>query len=239
MTASWVALPQLYRMARLRRRGRTGYVRRVDASFLGFLGLSAAVIATPGPDTALTVRNTLAGGRRGGTFTALGVSVGQVIWSVATSLGLVALLLASEPVFRGLRLLGAAYLVHLGVQSLRAALRGDRRGRAAAGHDGGRALRGAAAFRQGIVNNLANPKMAVFFASALPQFAPAGAGMLSALLGLGLVFCALTFLWLALYALVVARAGRLVLDSRLGRALDGAAGLVLIGLGVRIAAKRR
>jgi threonine/homoserine/homoserine lactone efflux protein len=209
----------------------------VDTTFLAFLGLSVAVIVTPGPDTALTVRNTLVGGRRGGTFTALGVAGGQAIWSVATSLGLVAVVLASEPVFRGLKLVGAAYLIYLGVQSLRASLRGDRGTSLAPG--AAHRLAAAAAFRQGILNNLANPKMAVFFASALPQFAPAGAGMLSALLGLGLVFATLTFLWLALYALVLARAGRLVRGSRLARVVDGTAGLVLIGLGLRIAAERR
>ena len=96
----------------------------MDASFLTFLGISAAVIATPGPDTALTVRNTFLGGRPGGIFTALGVSLGQVVWSVATSLGLVALLLASEPLFHALKLLGAAYLIYLGLAWIWPAARG-------------------------------------------------------------------------------------------------------------------
>jgi len=93
----------------------------VDTSLLAFLGISALVIATPGPDTALTVRNALLGGRRAGIFTALGVSVGQIVWAIGTSVGLVALLLASEPVFQALKLLGAAYLLYLGIQSLRSA----------------------------------------------------------------------------------------------------------------------
>ena len=79
------------------------------------------VILTPGPDTALTIRNTVLGGRRGGVFTALGVSVGQIIWAVATSLGLVALLLAAEPLFRAVKLAGAGYLVYLGGVSVLAA----------------------------------------------------------------------------------------------------------------------
>src|SRR6266568_1805123 len=73
-----------------------------------FLGISLLVIAAPGPDTALTVRNTLLGGRRGGGFTAAGVAVGQMIWALATSAGLVALLVASEPVFEAIKWLGAA-----------------------------------------------------------------------------------------------------------------------------------
>ena len=76
----------------------------MDSSLLTFLGVSIIVIVAPGPDTALTIRNTLRGGRPGGIGTALGVSIGQLIWAVATSIGLVAVLLASEPVFRAVRL---------------------------------------------------------------------------------------------------------------------------------------
>src|ERR671924_2304065 len=87
-----------------------------------FLGVSVLVICTPGQDTALTIRSTMLGGRRGGIFTALGVSTGQTIWALATSAGVVAILLASEPLFLALRYAGAAYLVFLGLQSLWAAL---------------------------------------------------------------------------------------------------------------------
>jgi threonine/homoserine/homoserine lactone efflux protein len=95
---------------------------------IAFLGISALVIVTPGQDTALTIRNTLLGGRHAGVFTAAGVSAGQLVWAVATSVGLAALLIASEPAFNALRLLGAAYLVYLGVRALVAALLPDRFG---------------------------------------------------------------------------------------------------------------
>jgi threonine/homoserine/homoserine lactone efflux protein len=207
------------------------------ASFLAFLGLSAVVIATPGPDTALTVRNTVLGGRRAGAFTAAGVSAGQIIWALATSVGLVAVLLASEPVFHALKLLGAAYLLYLGAQSLLAAFRGWPRPDPARGADD--RLGAVSAFAQGVANNLANPKMAVFFVSVLPQFAAAERGMLSALLGLGLVFSVLTFAWLTLYAVVVARAGRLFRGSRVARLIEGIAGAALIGLGLKVAFEKR
>src|SRR5258706_610564 len=90
---------------------------------LAFLGISVLVIATPGPDTAITIRNTLLGGRTGGLATALGVATGQAIWALATSAGVVALLIASEPLFLAVKYAGAAYLVWLGWQSLRAAFR--------------------------------------------------------------------------------------------------------------------
>src|SRR5438094_3520194 len=88
-----------------------------------FLGVSILVIVTPGQDTALTIRNTLLGGRRSGVLTATGVASGQFVWTVATSAGLAALIVASEPVFTALKLAGAAYLVFLGAQALYAALR--------------------------------------------------------------------------------------------------------------------
>jgi threonine/homoserine/homoserine lactone efflux protein len=215
----------------------------LDTSFLTFLAISAVVIATPGPDTALTIRNALLGGRRAGLCTALGVSAGQLVWAGATSLGLVALLLASEPVFQALKLAGAAYLIYLGVQSLRSALRSPAAGPAAGGGAVPAtppALGGWKAFRQGVINDLANPKMAVFFASVLPQFAPQGQGMLSQLVGLGLVFATLTFAWLALYAAVLAAAGSYMRSgSRLRRAADALAGAALVALGLRVAAAQR
>src|SRR5512145_700297 len=92
-------------------------------NLFAFLAVSVLVIITPGPDTALLIRNTLLGGARGGIFTALGIVFGQLIWAFATSLGLVALLIASEPLFLALKYLGAAYLVLLGLQALWAAFR--------------------------------------------------------------------------------------------------------------------
>jgi threonine/homoserine/homoserine lactone efflux protein len=76
----------------------------VESAFLAFLGVSMLVIVTPGPDTALTIRNSLLGGRAGGIGTALGVSTGQLIWALATSAGLAAILAASEPLFHAVTL---------------------------------------------------------------------------------------------------------------------------------------
>lgn len=207
------------------------------ASLWAFLGISVLVIASPGPDTALTIRNTVLGGRAGGIATAAGVATGQVIWAVMTAIGLVALLLASETLFQIVKLVGAAYLVVLGLQSLHAAWRGG--GSAATAGVAGRRLGLAAGFRQGIVNDLGNPKMAVFFASVLPQFAPAGEGMASGLVALGLVFAAMTFLWLAAYAVVIARAGALLQRPTVRRALDAVTGATLVALGLRIATAER
>jgi threonine/homoserine/homoserine lactone efflux protein len=199
-----------------------------------FFGVAALVILTPGQDTALTIRNSLLGGRLSGLSTALGVSVGQCAWAVATSAGLAALLVASEPAFVALRLFGAAYLILLGAQALRAAV-GRRPGRMI----GAAAPRGTArpvvGFRQGLVSNLGNPKMAVFFPSLLPQFAHS----FVALLALGLMFAAMTLVWLSLYAVAVARAGDLLRRPRIRRVIDAVVGAVLVAFGVRLGSEAR
>ena len=89
-----------------------------------FLAVATVVIVTPGPDTALTIRNALFGGRRGGILTAAGVATGQATWAIAASTGVAALLRASAPAFLAIKLAGAAYLVYLGMHSLVRALRG-------------------------------------------------------------------------------------------------------------------
>jgi threonine/homoserine/homoserine lactone efflux protein len=196
------------------------------AQLAAFLGVSAVVIVTPGQDTALTIRNTLLGGRSGGVATAAGVVSGQLLWASAASAGLSALLLASEPVFTAIRLAGAAYLVVLGAQALVAAVRGSR-------SEPLRHGRRRAPYRQGVLSNLGNPKMAVFFTSLLPQFGSSFTGMLA----LGVVFATLTLAWLSVYAVAVAKASALLRRSPVRRALDALTGLALVAVGLRISAE--
>ena len=202
------------------------------ATFLWtFFGVSALVIVTPGQDTALTIRNSFLGGRGGGVATAAGVSTGQALWAVAASAGIAAVLQASEPAFIALRLLGAAYLVYLGGRAIVAAIRGQRVENEAAGPR----LHPRAAYRQGVLSNLGNPKMAVFFTSLLPQFAASFAGLLA----LGAVFCTMTLVWLSAYVVAIARAGGVLRRPKVRRALDCVMGAALIAFGLRLAAERR
>jgi threonine/homoserine/homoserine lactone efflux protein len=204
---------------------------------IAFLGISALVIVTPGQDTALTIRNTLLGDRRSGISTVFGVASGQAVWTLAASAGVAALLLASEPAFLAVKLAGAAYLVYLGTQALLAAVRPDRLAPADAGS--GPRLAARAAYGQGVVSNLGNPKMAVFFTSLLPQFVPGGDASFLPMLALGLVFCSLTLLWLSGYALAAAKAGDVLRRPAIRRALDAATGTVLVTLGLRVATEQR
>jgi threonine/homoserine/homoserine lactone efflux protein len=187
------------------------------------------VIVTPGQDTALTIRNALGGGRRNGVFTAAGVATGQATWTIAAAAGIAALLRASEPAFLAVRIAGAAYLVYLGAHTLVHALRGHR-----AQHAAGRRTTARGSFRQGLVSNLGNPKMAIFFTSLLPQFGASFAAMLA----LGVVFCAMTFLWLTAYGIAVAKAGDVLRRPRIRRVIDAVTGAVLTAFGVRLALER-
>ena len=187
----------------------------MTGSFLAFLGISILVIVTPGPDTAMTVRNTLLGGRAGGLATALGVATGQALWALATSVGVVALLVASEPVFNAVKFAGAAYLVFLGGQALWAAWQGATPAPTAT-LTPARRLSPRASFVQGLLGDV--------FAT---------------LVMLGLVFCAMTFVWLAFYAVAIARLGAWLQRSAIRRTLDAVMGTVLVALGLRLAVEQR
>ena len=207
---------------------------------LAFIGIAALVICTPGPDTAMTIRNTLLGGRAAGLATALGVSTGLAIWAFATSAGLVALLIASEPLFLVVKYAGAAYLVWLGVQSLRAAFGpAALQPQQASAKLAARGLPPRQAYVQGVVSDLGNPKIAAFFSSMLPQFAPAGGADFSGLVTLGLLFSLMTLLWLTGYALATSRLRDTLRRPRIRRTLAGITGLTLIGLGLRLASEER
>lgn len=207
-------------------------------SLWAYIAISVFIIVMPGPDTALTIRNAILGGKSAGLATALGVSSGLTIWALATGLGLVAVLLASEMVFHAIKLAGAAYLLWLGVNSLIRAIRDP--GAAAALSSAPKSeLQSGRAFRQGLFSNLSNPKIAVFFASILPQFAPSGDGMLASVMTLGILFSAMTFVWLALYVAVITLVSGVLQRSWVRRTLDGFTGAALVLFGLKLAATER
>jgi threonine/homoserine/homoserine lactone efflux protein len=211
----------------------------MTGELLAFVGLAVVTIVTPGPDTALTIRNTFAGGRGAGIGTAVGVSSGLAIWSLAAAVGVAALIVASEPAFLALKYAGAAYLVFLGLQTLLSAGRASPGPKPGTRPARGERLRPGAALRQGLVNDLANPKIAVFFTSLMPQFAPSSGPTFPVLLGLGLLFSAMTFAWLVLYVTAIDRLGELLARTGVRRAIDAVMGTVLVALGARIAVERR
>jgi RhtB (resistance to homoserine/threonine) family protein len=203
---------------------------------LPFMAVSLVVVLTPGVDMALVTKNALLYGRPAAIATALGVNAGVAVWALTAALGLAAVVRRSDAVFTAIKICGAVYLAYLGVQTLLAA----RRAKAdpAPTAQPARSLTGRAAFRQGMAGNLSNPKIAVFFTSLLPQFAgphPTTGGLLL----LGVVFEAMGLAWLVFYASVAARGRTLLQRPRVKAVIDRVSGMVLIGLGVRLAFERR
>jgi RhtB (resistance to homoserine/threonine) family protein len=204
---------------------------------LVFLGVAAVVIVVPGPDTAVVTKNVLVYGRRAALGTSLGVGAGLSVWTVAAAVGLASLLRASAVAFTILKLLGALYLIWLGVQALRAARHPA--SDAVAPTANKPAMSAIGGFRQGILSDLANPKIGIFFTSLLPQFVDPGHAVLLPFLALGAVFVLMTILWLFAYCLVAARAAQTLQRPRVKAAMDRFTGVVLIALGLRLAAERR
>lgn len=200
---------------------------------LPFLAIAVFVVVTPGVDTALVTKNALLHGRRAAILTAVGVNAGIATWTTASALGLGAVLHRSEALFTAVRLVGAAYLVVLGAQAVWWSWR---RGRTVAAEA---AMSRRSPFVQGILSNLLNPKIAVFFTSFLPQFVAPGGPVLGQLLLLGALFNLLGVAWLVGCALFVSRVGDALRRPRVRAALERVTGCVLIALGLRLATERR
>jgi threonine/homoserine/homoserine lactone efflux protein len=197
-----------------------------------FVGIVALLTITPGADMAMVARSVFTGGRREAFATTLGISAGCLAWAAASALGVAAVLAASQGAYDALRLVGAVYLVWLGLQSLLAARRGDYRAPEARG---GRS----SPFRQGLLTNLFNPKIAVFYSTFLPQFiGPGDPALLISMLLAG-VHIAFGLVWLSAYAWLLDRTVTAFKASRVRRALDALTGTVLVALGLRLAAERR
>ena len=193
------------------------------------------IVVVPGPDMALVLKNGVAHGRRAAISTALGINAGLLVWAFAAALGVAAILHASATAFTTLKLVGAAYLIWLGIRALHDAWRG-------AGDDGIATIpmrRRASPFRQGLLSNVFNPKIALVFTTLIPQFVDRGGSEVAQTFLLAGVFVAMGLTWLTAYALLVARIGVLLRSSRIRRAVSAVAGTMLTALGVRLALERR
>jgi threonine/homoserine/homoserine lactone efflux protein len=207
----------------------------VPVHLLVYVGIVVAIVLLPGPDTAVVTKNALIHGREAALGSALGSNVGVSIWTLATALGVAAVLRSSATVYDGLKLIGALYLVWIGVRTLWDSRRG-------VGPDGAAAARrvvGArGGFRQGLMTDLANPKVGIFFTSLLPQFvSPHGSALLQMLI-LGAIYIAFSLVWMCGYALAAVRLSHVLSRARVKAGIDRFSGLVLVGVGIRLAIER-
>lgn len=199
--------------------------------FVSFVALVAVLVLIPGPAVLLVVQRAVSQGFRSALAASLGVLTADLVWAVAAALGVTAVLVASEPAFLALRLLGAAYLAYLGLRLLLShpgALLPTEGTRAAGG---GRPL---VAFRQGFVCDMTNPKTVVAFTSVIPQFLGSGDDVAMAAL-LGVTFALLGFASLMLYAAVFSGTTRLLGRPRWQRLFARGSGVALVGFGVALA----
>jgi threonine/homoserine/homoserine lactone efflux protein len=199
---------------------------------LTFGGVVALGAMSPGPDFAVVMRRSALAGRAHGMATAVGVAAWVFVWAVAAATGVAALVAVTPVAFTIVKLVGAGYLVYLGVNALRSAWRsGDLRSGFNAGSIAEPGLWGA--FRDGLLCNALNPKAAIFFVALLPQFLPASAGLVP-MLTLSLIAVVVTAAWFVTVATVVATARRALSRPAARRLIDAVSGTVLIGLGVRL-----
>lgn len=204
----------------------------MTTAFAAFVVAATLIVLLPGPDTLVVVRNIVQGGRRVGTLTALGVLTGLLVWVSAASLGLSALLGASKLGYLVLRLIGGAYLVFLGVQSLRARV-GAFELEPASGR--GRPILGRG-FVAGMATDLLNPKVGVFFVTFLPAFVPRGHPVGSTTLYFGAIFVFETALYFAVLLMLAGRVTSWLQSPAIRRRLSRVTGAVLVGFGIRLAA---
>ncbi|WP_199432749.1 LysE family translocator [Qaidamihabitans albus] len=203
------------------------------SSYGSYLVFVVIVVLAPGPDTMVTLKNSLAGGFRGGLLATSGIAFGNVLQGTAVALGLGALIVRSQPVFTTLRWLGVAYLCYLGFQALRSAWRGDYRAMEEAS---GRAT-GFRRWREGFLSNVTNPKVLALYLSVLPQFLDPVHGTAFDALLLAYTVAVLGALWLLLLLLFVHRVRGWLKRRRVRRTLDAVTGGTLVGFGVALAAE--
>jgi threonine/homoserine/homoserine lactone efflux protein len=201
-----------------------------------FIATAVLLIITPGQDTFFILGRSLAGGRASGVAAALGISAGTVVHTFAAALGLSALLATSSYAFMAVKFAGAAYLIYIGVRAFVTRSKGLP-GEGADGVAGGHW----SAFRQGIVTNLLNPKVALFFLALMPQFIDAGSRQkVLAFLALGLSFVTLGVLWCVVLAIAAANLrGAFLRRPSMANVLNRVAGTVFIALGLKLATARQ
>lgn len=204
----------------------------MDSRLLAFLGIAIVLTLTPGADMALVARIALNRGRKAAWLTSLGIISGLFVWGIASAIGIAALLNASAMLYTIFRFAGAAYLIWLGIQAFMTH-------RTTQASPLSFLISNAGAYRQGLINNLLNPKIGVFYTTFLPQFIAPGqpvfltSVLLSALHGL------LGIVWLTSYAAILAKFGEIFRRPAIQHTLERITGVVLIGLGLRLAFEQK
>ena len=207
----------------------------VAQSLIAFLAAAGLLTLTPGVDTAMVLRAATVEGRRPAVLAAIGIGLGCLIWGVAVALGLGALITASPVAFLVLKWAGAAYLLYLGARLIWKPRRTFALGAAGSAARPG----GWDPLRRGLLTNLLNPKIGVFYVSFLPQFPPPGMNMAAYTFMLACIHVVLGLLWFAMLIAATVPIGRFMGRPGVVTAMDRLTGLVFVGFGARLALASR
>lgn len=200
------------------------------SAYWGFLAFAVTLVLIPGPDFTVVTKNTLASGRRRGAWSSVGVASSNVVQGTAAAAGLGVVIVRVEPLFEAIKLAGIAYLLFLGIQAFRSAVRG-RYADAFSAPDAGQQFKG---WRQGFLSNITNPKVLVFYLAVLPQFLGPHAPI-AVLVLFALSHAVLSLTYLLLVVAGVSRVRRLLARRGVRRALDVATGSALVGFSAKLA----
>ena len=215
-----------------------GYVGMMMWSSYGsFLAFAIVLVLVPGPDFAVVTKNTLASGRWRGTWSAGGVACSNAVQGIAAATGLGALIVRAQPLLEAIKWAGVVYLIYLGVQAIKSAIRGRYPSLDAGAADGRAAGAALGGWRQGFLSNITNPKVLVFYLAVLPQFLTPGAGT-SVLLLFACSHALLSLLYLLVLTTFLHRARQVLTRRRVRRGLDAATGAALVGFSARLATQQ-
>ncbi len=204
-------------------------------SLLGFTALAAVVTITPGLDTILVLRQALRAGRGSAFAAAAGICLGALVWGIGAAAGVAALFVASQVAYLALRWAGVAFLAYLAWTYLRAAWRGEA---SIADLDAGGLDTVREAFVKGLLTDLLNPKMAVFYLTVLPLFLPSGYPPVASGALLAGVHAAVAMMWFTVVILAAQRVRGFLTSRRGTRVIDGAAGAAMLGFGLALGLER-
>jgi len=204
---------------------------------LVFSGIAAVLTITPGADTALVTKNAISRGRSAGFATTFGIGLGCLIHSVASALGLSAILAQSAEAYQIVKMVGAVYLIYIGLNSLWGAYRSGSSATAAAAVATPASAR--RSFTEGLFTNLLNPKVALFYLTFLPQFIKPGSPVLQQSVLLASIHIAMGLVWLSLYTVFLGRMKHVLSRSNVKRNLEAVTGALLLSLGARLAFEKR
>lgn len=201
------------------------------AHYLTFLVFAILLALAPGPDTFITLRVTVAGGRQRGLWTVAGIVLANVVLGILAATGLGAVIQNAHTVFTVLRWVGVCYLAWLGLQAVWAGVRGDGAGWQS---EGGGRLAPHAAMRQGFVSTFTNPKALAFYLAVLPPFVSKDAG-LAELLAYALTLAVLGAIYLVSITLLAHGAMSLIRREGVRRGIDAGVGVIMLGFAAALA----